>query len=120
MQRDMDLIRLILLELEKAPGAFTGEMKFDGYSPEQVSYHCWLLLEGGFALGVETTHQGSIGREAVATTLTWEGHEFLDAARDPGIWRRATERLSTVGGSVALSVLQSVLNDVATKSLGLS
>ena len=71
MQREMDLIRLILLELEKAPGAFTGEMKFDGYSPEQVGYHCWLLLEGGFALGVETTHQGSIGREAVATTLTW-------------------------------------------------
>ena len=71
MQRDMDLIRLILLELEKASGASTGEMKFDGYSPEQVGYHCWLLLEGGFALGVETTHQGSIGREAVVTTLTW-------------------------------------------------
>jgi hypothetical protein len=35
-----------------------------------------------------------------AVRLTWEGHEFLDAARDNGRWEKAKGAMSKVGGFV--------------------
>jgi len=32
------------------------------------------------------------------TGLTWHGHEFLDAIRDPEIWRRTKEGANKAGG----------------------
>ena len=48
MQRDMDLVRKILLELEKRPydGGFIQGLTVDGYSPEQISYHVKIMGEG--------------------------------------------------------------------------
>jgi len=90
MMRDMDLIRLLLLEIEARSGGATSQiidLRIDGYSREQVGHHVWLLEDGGFIICVE----GEVVDEAelYPRCLTWKGHEFLDAVRDPDVWRQS-------------------------------
>ena len=95
MQRDIDLIRQILLELE-AQSAYTNWMDIDieAYSPEQMDYHLELLIEAGL-LNVRTSERGH--SRWLPVRLTWEGHEFLDAARDELRWNRLKEAVASLG-----------------------
>ena len=78
MKRDLDLIRHILLEIEKEP--YTGDilqLDIEGYTPEQINYHILLLADAGL---IEVMEASYLGRRAFAPIrLTWEGHEFLEA-----------------------------------------
>ena len=47
--------------------------------------------------------------------LTWEGHEFLEASRNEGLWAKAKQAAGSTGGMV-LGVLKSVLIDLATQA----
>jgi len=48
MKRDMDLIREILLEIEKLPpNTETGEFPIEGWKPEEINYHIRLLCQAG-------------------------------------------------------------------------
>jgi Hypothetical protein (DUF2513) len=83
MQRDMNLIRQIMFTMETQPGGFPPRHVIpDRYSPDQISYHIWLLGQAGLMKVVETTTQGSNAPQAVPVSLTWEGHDFIDAARN--------------------------------------
>lgn len=46
----------------------------------------------------EAATLGSGGPEAIPQNLTWCGHEFLDAAREPTRWEEAKEILHKAGG----------------------
>jgi len=50
---------------------------------------------------------------------TWEGHEFIDAARDDSRWKKATEKVGSAAGSVPLKVLTDVLVSLAKSQLGM-
>ncbi len=97
MKRDMDLVRLILLEIEKS-----GEdprsairLQLQNYTSEQVSYHVMILNDAGLieAYNLSTLGTGSIWRPK---RLTWSGHEFLDAARNDSIWNKAKEKATSM------------------------
>ena len=54
--------------------------------------------------------------------LTWKGHEFLDAARDPSTWETAKAKLKSAGKdlhSVSVGVLTRLLTDIIRRSLEL-
>jgi hypothetical protein len=123
MQRDMELIRKLLLAVEQHEHGFAPrEITIDGYSDEQVGYHSWLLNDAGLAEAIDVTNRGSDSPEAMIRHLTWAGHEFLDAAKDDTTWQRAKQRLASAGKSlqtVTLGVLQSLLTDVAKQQLGI-
>jgi hypothetical protein len=120
MQRDMDLIRKILLAVEEAPEGFaTEDLIVDGYSDEAVGYHSFLAVEAGLAAGVDVTPDDAASPQAVITRLTWAGHEFLDAARDETRWREARRAIGDRAGSATFQVLSSVLAELTKKSLGL-
>ena len=122
MQRDMDIARRILLEVEEFP--FHGERMF---SPESttlanvpdniVSYHVMLLHEAGLLKGIDMSSMD--GLKWVPTRLTWAGHEFLDAARDDGRWTKAKGTIREKAGTVAFEVLKELLAQLAKASLGL-
>lgn len=114
MKRDMDLIRLILLDAE-------GEVPADlsQYSEKQINYHKWLLFNAGFVEGGDDT-DWSGNKSAVITGLNWEGHDFLDAARDPGIWNQAKETLGTQFATVSIDVLKALLVTLLKDQLGLT
>ena len=114
MKRDMELIRGLLFEFE-------GETKPDlsKWTEEQKLYHAALLIEAGLLRG-EVIHdsQGKIAT-AIIYRLTWEGHEFLDAARDETVWKKVRDKLETVGTNVALPLLVSLLTDFTKQKLGI-
>ena len=115
MKRDMDLIRLLLLEREGE------EPKPDlsGYTEAQILYHTALLIEAKLVVGsiIEDTN----GEIAATSTLrlTWTGHEFLDAARNDTIWKKAGEKIKQSGVQVTVSLLEELLKKLLKESLGL-
>jgi len=120
LKRDMELIRKMVLAIEDAPTGYApDDLGLKGYSPEQVAYHAHLMIEAGLARGADTTHLGSSGPQAQLTSLTWEGHEFADAARDETRWKKAMKLVQEKGGSVTLSVLTEVLKTLMRTAFGL-
>lgn len=51
--------------------------------------------------------------------LTWEGHDFLDVAKDDSIWLKAKETILKPAVSITFTVLLEWLKEEAKKKLGL-
>ncbi len=117
MQRDMELVRKILLTIaDSEPAWAPDDLDIEGYTQEQIGYHSLLLIEAGLAEGQDDTTDGEpSGR---ISRMTWSGHEFLESARDPARWEQAKELLGVLG-SASLQVWQAVLTTLMLKKLGL-
>jgi Hypothetical protein (DUF2513) len=101
MKRDMDLCREILIEVEKAEYRGVGEpvsLKVENSDNDAISYHIMLLSEAGLIQAVDRNYGAPGGWRAVR--LTWDGHEFLEAARDSKRWEKAKGAMAQVGGFV--------------------
>jgi len=117
MKRDPELIRKMLLAVEALPKGFAPKLDLEGHTPEQVGYHAYLLIEAGYAKGAILTHMASPSPEARITSLTWKGHDFLEAARDPGRWEQAMKIVKEKGGGATLDVLKDLLVSLMTKAM---
>ena len=108
MKRNLELIRLILLEVENNPDPQNWfDPEPDGYEPDQVSYHVMLLEQGGL---IEAWNRSAIGVfRWSARNLTWRGHEFLEAAKDDTVWTRTKNTLGQLGPGIVFDVLQETL-----------
>jgi len=73
-----------------------------------------LLFEAGYIEANDLSSDNEV--TVVATRLTWEGHEFLDAARSNTNWTKAKTALDGVG-SFTLDILKKVLADIALQSV---
>ena len=115
MKRDMNLIRLLLLETEGEDP----KPDVSAYTEDQRIYHSALLIEAGLVHG-EVLEDGS-GQPAGTVILrpTWAGHEFLDAARNDTIWKKATEQIKKSGVDVTITLMKDILNQLLKQSLGL-
>ena len=115
----MDLIRKMLFVLEAhPPGFFLDKVEILGYTQEQIDYHAWLLGQTGLAEVIETAATGSSSPEALIRSLTWQGHEFLDAARDNTRWNQAKDKVQKIGGAT-MPVWTALLTEIAKKTIGL-
>jgi repressor of nif and glnA expression len=116
MKRDMDLIRELLLAIqdqETWDKAF--ELQVEGRNGYEVAYHLQLLESRGLIEGIDaSTHSGP---RYFARTLTWEGHEFLDNAKNETFWQQAKKRIGEAGGSVSFDVVKALLSKVALKAV---
>ena len=117
MKRDMNLIRELLFQLEDIPTDTIHYLKApEGYSPDEVRYHATLLLESGLIRGRPVkTFSGSTFRDL---SLTWDGHEFLDAIRPAAVWSKVEERLKSLGGA-AFEVVKSLAVEEGKRLLGI-
>ena len=121
MQRDMDLIRQILFKMEDHSGGFAPHnMEIDGdYTPDQIGYHIWLLGDAGLMKVSDVTSMGSDAPQAIPINLTWEGHDFIAAARSDTIWAHAKEKAKSVGGALSLGVFKQLLDSLVKHQLGI-
>jgi len=78
----------------------TREITVEGFTPEQIAYHAHLLVDGGFLRGIDVTTQSRVSdlRYYAGLDLTWAGHEFLGAAKNNQVWRKALEATRIAGG----------------------
>ena len=119
MKRDMELIRELLLVVEEGPGFEASKKIIEGYTQEQINYHAGLLIEAGLAEGQGLCTMGDPTPKYTLFKLTWNGHEFLDAARDDGRWKTAMAKVAEMGGTVTIGVLQSILVAVMKVKFGI-
>jgi Hypothetical protein (DUF2513) len=118
MHRDLDLIRQILLELEQHDHPSCDvKLQCPGYTEDQISYHVKLLAEHGFLEAINLSTLS--GFEWRPTSLTWAGHEFLDAARNATVWRKLKVELKDRGISLPMSLIQQLALKIAAKMAGL-
>lgn len=101
MKRDMDLVREILLFLEERnspAGIKADSFPMRGHSVSTIQYHLNLIYQAGLINGepIKSTTSDRI-ISVLPFDLTWQGHEFLDAVRDPEIWRRAKAGAASAG-----------------------
>jgi hypothetical protein len=62
-----------------------------------------LLVQAGYIEGEEAPDGWH------ASTLTWQGHEFLDAARDESRWNKAKKIVMEKGGAITFEMLKQLL-----------
>ena len=119
MKRDLELIRKMVLAIEDDPSGWAPALKFEEYADAQVGYHAYLLLDAGLAEGKDISTTGSAAPRGFISRLTWEGHEFADAARDETRWRKAMGVVQEKGGTVTIGVLTQLLVTLMKGALGL-
>ena len=119
MQRDMDLIRDLLLKIESDPTLdgsryviFNDPSEFGSHTLNEITYHVDLLMEAGLV-------KGEIGGELpLVSRLTWQGHEFLADTSDPGVWANVMERARGLP-NVAIALVWELAKAEVRKKLGL-
>jgi hypothetical protein len=120
VKRDKDLIRKLVLAIEDAPSGYApNDLAIEGYTPEQIDYHAYLIVDAGLAEGERVDHMQSVGPEVMLRNLTWAGHEFADASRDETRWKKAMGIVQEKSGSVSISVLTELLKSLMKGALGL-
>lgn len=110
MKRDMELIRQLLMKIEESGRDDLREtdLQIDGYEPRSVMYHIELLEEADLIKAeILRSTSGTLG--AVVERLTWDGHEFLAAARNETVWNRVMKTIRDHSVSLPFDVLKTVL-----------
>lgn len=120
MQRDMDLVREIMFKIEAAHtfDVRLPPIEVEGYTKDQVAYHLVLLKEAELIEAIDTTKGRDGGIRPLR--LTWQGHEFLEAARDDSRWNEAKGLMQKTGGfvfDVVKSVLEQLMMDAVKSQL---
>lgn len=106
-QRDLDLIRKLLLDLEGVD-----EVDLSEYEKAQIHYHNYLIINAGLAEGTYdiASSFGSTGELfAFPALLTWEGQEFLANARNESAWNSVKAKVQQQAVTVSFSVVQALL-----------
>ena len=115
MKRDMDLCRQILLEIEAQEPGESIEMLQTDTSSNEVIEHLQLLQDAGL---IEARVDPRF-RDYSIQRLTWEGHEFLQAARDDTVWDEAQKRVGSAWQSLTFTLLKEALEGVVRNTLDL-
>ena len=119
MKRDLELVREILMAVEKVPYAGSRrsselpELELPGRTKEEVSYRTALLHEAGLIYAIDIGNQHF--EKYTPFRLTWAGHEFLDNARDDTRWNEVRGKASGLG----FDVIRGMLVQAAKAAVGL-
>lgn len=119
MKRDMDLVRAILKDVESVEKLdVLIPLTYEEWTSAQVTYHVKILWQAGLIEASDSsTHDGT---QLHATSLTWAGHDYLDAVRSDTVWTRVKQRLAKVGGDAPIDVIRQVATQVLLRSLDLA
>jgi Hypothetical protein (DUF2513) len=121
MKRDMDLIRKILIKIEDLPTYDKQvEIEVKDYAPENIQYHLKLLHDAKF---IEVLNDGTselwVKVNITPTSLSWEGHEFLDAIRNETVWNKTKEIVKEKGVGLAFGIIKDLAIQIARQMVGL-
>ena len=126
MKRDMELIRELMLAIESKNNIFSfTNLDFEdistlGYTDSEIDYHLILLIEASLVNGKFQPQAGYDRRMIDIEKLSWDGHEFLDNARNESVWKETMKTVKEKGGSVAVGILTQLLASAAKQQFGLS
>ena len=116
MKRDLDLIREILLAIEKKTDdnfISAQELDITDHTDAEISYHLLLLLDSGYIVAKPLYGDNTVQAWFI-TRLTSKGCDYLDTVRDPKVWRYTKSMIEKAGG-VTLDVVAKIASEVIYK-----
>jgi hypothetical protein len=120
MKRDMDLVRKILLAMDAYEHGFAPhDLTIPGYDQEVIGHHVWLMAEGQLLTASTMTVSNSESPIALPHTITWKGHDFLDAVRNDSIWSKVKIQLKDHAITVPFALLQDLALKILAAHVGL-
>ena len=108
MQRDMDLIRNLLIKIEEVyePGAGSinfSKIRIDGYDDKVIVEHLLLMKEAGLIRNINAKQY------VTGSNLTNEGYDTLEKFRNDTVWNKTKE----IARDKGLPMLIEIFNQVA-------
>ncbi|PFE42468.1 hypothetical protein CN317_23895 [Bacillus cereus] len=123
MKLNHDCVRDLLLTVEESDRNellslhfLLDKNKLQSYSEDDIFYTIQRLIEAGYINADTQTYFE--GQDAIISSITWNGHQFLDNIRDKSIWEKTKEKASVVGG-VSLPILSELAKSYLAEKLGL-
>jgi hypothetical protein len=124
MKRDLEKVRELLFSIEendyvsglswyvRDPWWKTPSSENDGREVlSDVDQHHLLIMEQAELVRLQPFHC------FIYASLTWEGHDYLDAVREEGIWASTKSALTESGGSAAIELVKSIATAFARKKI---
>lgn len=109
MRRDMDLVRDILLEVEKQyVSTAIYNLKIEGYDTETIAYHCKILYEAGLISDYKAQYADNTIYSFGVGSLTWDGNDYLDKIRDNSIWKKTKDVIVKKGLPLVLDTVKTI------------
>ncbi len=116
--RDMDLVRGILLQIEESNFPLRSDDIISLSDDKAAEKH--YLLRKMKAAGIITSNSCTALNSGITRhkdiELTWEGHDFLDAVRDPVIWSKTKEG-AAAAGAFSWDILKKLAKGYAKKQI---
>lgn len=108
MKRDLDLVRSILIYVEKADDEVDADnLVTDGWPFETVAYHIRLMAHHGLLdLSEDVRDLNGETLSLAVSGLTWDGQDYLDAIRDPKVWAKVKKTVREAVGSTTFEVVK--------------
>lgn len=123
MKRDMDLVRLMLLRTEShgvdKEAADRHHAECEKYAKPVRAHHIAIMIEAGLIIGQVQTNPEKIPVQGFILRLTWEGHEFLDAARDDTTWKKVRDKVIKPTASFTFGILVEALKYEIKSRIGM-
>lgn len=109
----MDLCRKILFAIEEqyVDTALYG-LEVEGYSMQQVAYHCKILHDAGLISNYKGYFASNRLYDFAVGSLTWDGHEFLDKIRQDTIWNKTKDVITQKGLPMVLDVVKEISQSI--------
>ena len=115
MKRDMDLLREILLEVEKIPAMQPWRAKeLLGYEKKDVVAHIQLALDADL---VDARIIKGMMPDAFISRITNSGYDFLEASKQKTIWEQAKHQLTAQGLPVTVATIKVTLQAIIQHQL---
>lgn len=112
MTRNWEIIREILLSLEKAstPNTVVNANSFAELPEQEVAYNMRLLSEAGYIEARIMSSSSGDGKinAALALRLTNAGHDLLDTMRNDSVWSTIKEKFTSKGVDMTFDLVVSV------------
>lgn len=120
MQRNLDLIRDMLLRIEsnENPVMYCHDFVTEDISHDVVTYHLNLLLDSMY---INASCRGAVNSPTQYTIkgLTTRGHDYLDSVRDDTLWSNLKKKLGSSIASLPLSVVPDIAISYLKSMLGI-
>ena len=116
MKRNMDLIRLFLMQSESDQDAAAA---CETFSVEERAYHVQLLVDAGLVEAIVRRGPKGEFTGAIVSRLTWARHEFLQSMRDDTLWKKAKAQVLKPGASWTFDILKEWVKHELRQRLGL-
>lgn len=97
MRQDNDFLRELFFEIEEAKNGFPCVLTMGASDEERKKVeHLKLLCDQGYICEENTD----------VYRLTSQGHDYIEAIRDPGIWKKTKDAVAKKGEQVTLEIIK--------------